>query len=448
MDITEQEILRRRDMRDILTFTIDPADAKDFDDALSFADPEDGTWQVGVHIADVSHYVRPGDPIDEEAYRKGTSVYLVDRVIPMLPEELCNDLCSLRPNEDKLCMSVVFTVTHDGRILKYKICRTVIHSDARLTYEQAQDILEHKAGNEEPSTGSPEGQLGRALRELNLLAKIFRQKRMADGAMDMEQDEVRFRLDEQGHPVEIYYKTATDATRMIEEWMLMANKTVATHLNSKPMVYRVHDLPDADKLKQLRKFERRMGDRVDHSVIDLLTIRAMAKAEYSTHNIGHYGLRFRYYTHFTSPIRRYPDLMVHRLVEKYVLTGKGESLPVEVLEEMCKHCSEREIDAQQQERDSIKQMQAIWISDHLGEEMEGRISSVTEYGLFVTLTASRCDGLVHISTIAPDDYVVYDEKNFRLIAERSGQTYTLGDEVRVRVTRVDIDKRQIDYRLV
>lgn len=450
MDMTEKEILRRRDMRDVLTFTIDPEDAKDFDDALSFYDPEDGTYQVGVHIADVSYYVKPGDPIDEEAYRKATSIYYVDHVDPMLPEELCNDRCSLRPGEDKLCMSVVFTLAHDARILKYKICRTVIHSDYRLTYEQVAPLL--LPPNGESTVALPPGRDGeglrKALKTLNLMAKIFRQKRMADGAMELEQDEVRFKLDERGMPTEIYFHKPTDANRLIEEWMLLANKTVATHLKNEHFVYRIHDIPDPDKMRHLGDFKRRMGKKVGQEVIDLLTIRAMAKAEYSTRNIGHYGLRFRYYTHFTSPIRRYPDLIVHRLVEKYVLNGKGESLPKEVLEKMCQHCSEMEVEAQQAERESIKTYQALWIKNHIGEIFDATISSVTEFGLFVQLTDSHCEGLVHISTIVRGDYMQYDEKNYRLIAAQSGQTYTLGDKVRVQVVRADIEKRQIDFVLV
>lgn len=450
MEIAQQEILRRRDMRDVLTFTIDPADAKDFDDAISFLDPEDGTYQIGVHIADVSHYVRPGDTIDIYAYERATSVYLVDRVEPMLPEELCNDICSLVPHEDRLCMSVVFTIGHDGKILKYKICRTVIHSDYRLTYEQAEEIVQ----SAECRVQSEE--LEKALKTLNLLAKMFRQKRMADGAIDLDQEEIRFRLDEQGEPVEIFFHKPTDANHLIEEFMLLANRTVATHLKNEHMVYRVHDIPDPDKMRTLHNFTRRMSLRVDHSVIDMLTVRAMAKAEYSTRNIGHYGLQFRYYTHFTSPIRRYPDLIVHRLCEKYVF-GKnthGAVLPFtpfvngEVLEEACKHCSEMELEAQQAERDSIREMQTRWMEKHVGEEFDASIVNVTDYGMFVRLVDSRCEGLVHISTICPGDYMEHDEKNYRLIAERSGRTFTLGDKVRVRCNQVDIPLRRIDFTLV
>lgn len=458
MKITEQEILRRRDMRDVLTFTIDPEDAKDFDDALSFYDPEDGTYQVGVHIADVSYYVKSGDPIDLDAYAKGTSTYLVDQVLPMLPEELCNDLCSLRENEEKLCMSVIFTLTHDARVIKYKVCRTVIRSDKRLTYEQVAPLLLPPSGECPDATGIPgvTPELVKALRELNVMAKILRQQRLANGALDLEQEEVRFRLDENKHPVEIYFKHMTDANHLIEEFMLLANRYVATHMKDHLMVYRVHDIPDEEKMRQLKNFKKRMGSRVQDSVIETLTVRAMAKAEYSTRNIGHYGLQFRYYTHFTSPIRRYPDLMVHRLVEKYIF-GKnthGAILPftptlqAAELEEACQHCSEMELAAQQAERDSIKEMQAIWMNDHIDEEFDAHICNVTDFGFFVQLDDSRCEGLVHVSTLPRGEYWMLDEKNYRLVGEQSNRTFTMGDAVRVRVTRADAEKRQIDFVLV
>lgn len=438
--IDPQEILRRRDMRDVLTFTIDPADAKDFDDALSFREQEDGTYQIGVHIADVTHYVKPGSDIDKEAYDKSTSVYLVDRVIPMLPEELCNDLCSLRPNEDKLCMSVVFTIGRDGKVLKYKICRTVICSNYRFTYEQAQDILMNKSDLSDET-------VKKALKTLNFLAQIYRHKRIADGALEIEQEEVRFRLDDKGFPTDIYFEKPTDSNHLIEEWMLLANRTVAAHMGERPFVYRIHDVPDAEKMRHLNSFKRKMGDRVQPEVIDLLTIRAMAKAVYSTQNIGHYGLQFTHYTHFTSPIRRYPDMMVHRLVEKYVLGGKQESLPKEALQEACDHCSEMEQLAQQAERESIKEFQAMWITAHIGEEFEGTIANVTDFGMFVRLNDSHCEGLIHIGQVVKDDFMLYDEKNYRLIAEQSGRTFVLGDPVKVRVIRADVEQNQIDFLL-
>lgn len=441
LPIDEQEILRRRDMREVFTFTIDPADAKDFDDALSYQVLSDDMVQVGVHIADVSHYVQPGDPVDEEAYKRGTSTYLVDRVLPMLPEELCNDLCSLRPHEDKLCMSVVFTMTQEAEVVKHKICRTVIRSDARLDYNEAQAMIER--GSEQKQSGLLE-----AIHGLDKLAKRLRAKRFEAGALVLEQDEMRFRLDEQGEPVEIYFERPNEAHHLIEEFMLLANRTVAEAVGKKPFVYRIHDKPDKEKLRELKAFQKRMGKRVPAQVIDMLTVRAMAKAKYSTQNIGHYGLAFKHYTHFTSPIRRYPDLMVHRLLEKYILKGKGDSLPRNVLEEMCIHCSEREIDAQQAERDSNKMYQAKWMKQHIGEEADGHISGVTDFGVFVQLDESRCEGLVRINRLVPGDYMVYDEKNYRLIAEESGKTFTLGDPMRVKIIRADAEKRQIDFKPV
>ena len=444
--IEQLEILRRRDMRDVFTFTIDPADAKDFDDAISFAvNEEDGTYQIGVHIADVSFFVKPGTKVDDEAYQRGTSVYLVDRVIPMLPEELCNDKCSLKPGEDKLCMSVIFTMDEDAKVLKHKICRTVIRSDARLNYDEAQAII---CANQTGETLTRENRVGgksyesamqvllnEALRTLNTLAQKLRAARIANGALTIEQDEVRFRLDEHHHPVEIYFEKPNEAHHLIEEFMLLANRTVAKEAGSgRPFVYRVHDLPDYDKLEEIKKFKKQNGRRVKgeslQRVIDMLTIRAQAKAVYSTYNIGHYGLAFTHYTHFTSPIRRYPDLMVHRLVEKYIITGKKESLNREELELMCEHCSACEQEAAQAERDSVKMFQAMWISDRLGDVLPGHITSIMDFGFFVQLDESRCEGLVHMETIEhPEEFV-------------------LGDPVMVQVVRVDLNKSQIDFEIV
>ena len=467
MSIIEQsEILRRRDMRDVFTFTIDPADAKDFDDALSFAvvNDEDQSpitnhqspiFQIGVHIADVSFYVRPNTKVDDDAYKRGTSVYLVDRVLPMLPEELCNDKCSLRPNEDKLCMSVVFTMDADARVLKYKICRTVIRSNARLNYDEAQAIIcENQTGERESrenrigGKSEPEPTLNEIIITLNALAAKLRAERIANGALTIEQEEMRFRLDEHGHPTEIYFEQSNEAHHLIEEFMLLANRTVAKAVGSgRPFVYRVHDLPNADKLDDLQAFKRKMGKRVSQQAIDMLTIRAQAKAVYSTYNIGHYGLAFTHYTHFTSPIRRYPDLMVHRLVEKYILTGKKETLTREELEEKCEHCSACEQEAAQAERDSIKLFQTMWMNDHIGEILPGHICGVTEFGLFVQLDESRCEGLVHISKIGePGEYWQYDEKNYRLVCENK-KSYTLGDAVTVKVVRADINRAQIDFEI-
>ena len=431
--IDPKEILRRRDMRDVFTFTIDPADAKDFDDALSFEPLADDTCQIGVHIADVSHYVKPGTTIDDEAYQRGTSTYLVDRVIPMLPEELCNDLCSLRPGEDKLCMSVIFTLDADARVLKYKICRTVIRSDIRLNYDEAQAIISFNAENKPRIT--------QAIQVLNGLAVKLRAARLAAGALSIEQDELHFTLDPSGHPTDIYFESPNEAHHLIEEFMLLANRTIATAVGSgRPFVYRVHDLPDGDKLAEVEAFKQKFKSSKSRTsryagkstegfrrAIEMLTIRAQAKAVYSTYNIGHYGLAFSHYTHFTSPIRRYPDLMVHRLVEKYILTGKKETMTREELELMCEHCSACEQTAAQAERDSIKMFQALWINDHIDEIFTGYITGVTDFGLFVQLDQSRCEGLIHISNIG-------DIKK-----------YTLGDSVTVKVIKADANRAQIDF---
>ena len=462
--IDDKEILRRRDMRETFTFTIDPADAKDFDDAISFEIikcPNDAindqmvNYQIGVHIADVSFYVRPGTKIDEDAYKRGTSVYLVDRVLPMLPEELCNDKCSLRPGEDKLCMSVIFTMDADARVLKYKICRTVIRSDARLNYDEAQEIIMANQTGETLSRENRNGgitgekaSLKQALATLNALAGKLRAERIANGALTIEQDEMRFRLDKNGFPEEIYFEQPNEAHHLIEEFMLLANRTVAKAVGSgRPFVYRVHDLPDGEKLENAKQFQKRFPQL--RNAYDLLTIRAQAKAVYSTYNIGHYGLAFTHYTHFTSPIRRYPDLMVHRLVDKYILTGKKETMTREQMEEMCEHCSACEQEAAQAERDSIKMFQAMWITSHVGEILPGHISGVTDFGLFVQLDESRCEGLVHITKIgAQGEYWQYDEKNYRLVCEHGKKAYTLGDPVVVQVVRADVNKGQIDFEFV
>jgi ribonuclease R len=412
-------------------------------------------YQIGVHIADVSFYVRPGTKIDEDAYKRGTSVYLVDRVLPMLPEELCNDKCSLRPGEDKLCMSVIFTMDADARVLKYKICRTVIRSDARLNYDEAQDVIMANQTGEtlsrENRNGGNTGEkasLKQALATLNTLAQKLRAERIANGALTIEQDEMRFRLDKNGFPTEIYFEQPNEAHHLIEEFMLLANRTVAKAVGSgRPFVYRVHDLPDGEKLENAKQFQKRFPQL--RNAYDLLTIRAQAKAVYSTYNIGHYGLAFTHYTHFTSPIRRYPDLMVHRLVDKYILTGKKETMTREQMEEMCEHCSACEQDAAQAERDSIKMFQAMWITSHVGEILPGHISGVTDFGLFVQLDESRCEGLVHITKIgAQGEYWQYDEKNYRLVCEHGKKAYTLGDPVRVEVARANLDKKQLDFALV
>lgn len=452
MNIPEQEILRRRDMRDVLTFTIDPASAKDYDDALSFRILDNGVMQIGVHIADVSYYVRPGSDIDINAYNAATSIYLVDRVIPMLPEELSNDLCSLRANEDKLCMSVVFDIDEDAKVLKYKICRTVICSDYRLSYEQAEQLLHSDAASE----SSPQHDLLSTLNRLNQLAKRLRQQRFAAGAMQIDQAETLFDLDEDGMPINIYFKQLGDANHLIEEFMLLANRTIATHLKDRLTVYRVHDKPDEEKIAQLNTFIKRMGDRVQPHVIDMLTIRATPCALYTTNNIGHYGLAFPYYTHFTSPIRRYPDLMIHRIVARYILgerhntavcplTSNDKSIDKELLEQACKHCSEQEQFAQQLERDSIKEYQTLWLQNHKDEVFDAHISGVTEYGLFVQLDQTHCEGLIHIGHIEKSGYMYLDEPNYRIVAQRTGNTYNLGDPIRVRVNRVDTERCLVDF---
>lgn len=479
--IPQNEILRRRDMRNILTCTIDPDEAKDFDDALSFQVLDTGNYQIGIHIADVTHYVQEQTLIDEEAYTRGTSIYLVDRVIPMLPERLSNELCSLRPNEDKLCMSVIVEMDPNAKVIRHKICRTVICSDYRLTYRQAQDILDNQV--QDSQLKNP--QLTIAINTLNQLAKQLRVNRFRLGAINFETPEVHFRLDENGEPVSIFFHKLFDSNHLIEEFMLLANRIVAAEIGrkkknadnqekeTKPFVYRVHDNPDPEKIGKLSTFIKRFGlhlklssnSKTTHkhlnnllddcqgkpcqTLVETLTIRSMAKAVYSTDNIGHYGLAFPYYTHFTSPIRRYPDMMVHRLISKYLLQSKALCRhDKEELEQACIHCSERELAAQMAERDSIKEMHARWISNHLGEEFDAIISGVTEFGLFVQLTDTLTEGLVPIRTIEKNDYMQFDEENFCLIAARTGKTYTLSDLVRVRVTKVDVERKLIDFVLV
>ena len=494
--ISQNEVMRRRDMRDVLTFTIDPDEAKDFDDALSFQILDTGNYQVGIHIADVTHYVQEQTALDDEAYQRGTSVYLVDRVIPMLPERLSNELCSLRPDEDKLCMSVIVEMDQQAKVIRHKICRTVIRSNYRLTYRQAQELLENSLQLTVDSLQLKvdSGQLREALQVLNGLAKQLRANRFRQGAINFETPEVHFRLDEHNEPVEIFFHNSLDTNHLIEEFMLLANRIVATAIGkvkgengkenaengeakksekAKPMVYRVHDNPDPEKIGKLSTFIKRFGlnlkvssnSKTTHkhinallddcqgmpcqTLVETLTIRSMAKAVYSTDNIGHYGLAFPYYTHFTSPIRRYPDMMVHRLVSRYLLQSKAKyRADKEELEQACVHCSECELAAQMAERDSIKEMHARWMSSHLGEEFDAIISGVTEFGLFVQLTDTMTEGLVPIRTIEPHDYMQFDEENYCLIAARSGKTYTLSDKVRVRVTKVDIERKLIDFVLV
>ena len=478
--IPQNELMRRRDMRDVLTFTIDPDEAKDFDDALSFQILDTGNYQIGIHIADVTHYVQEQTALDDEAYQRGTSIYLVDKVIPMLPERLSNELCSLRPNEDKLCMSVIVEMDQQAKVIRHKICRTVIRSNHRLTYRQAQELLENSLQLKVDS-----GQLREALQVLNGLAKQLRTNRFRQGAINFETPEVHFRLDENNEPVEIFFHKSLDTNHLIEEFMLLANRIVATAIGkrskeeiqkaqeAKPFVYRVHDNPDPEKIGKLSTFIKRFGlnlkvssnSKTTHkhinallddcqgmpcqTLVETLAIRSMAKAVYSTDNIGHYGLAFPYYTHFTSPIRRYPDMMVHRLVSRYLLQSKAKCrTDKDELEQACVHCSECELAAQMAERDSVKEMHARWISSHIGEEFDAIISGVTEFGLFIQLADTLTEGLVPIRTIEPHDYMQFDEDNYCLIAARSGNVYTLSDKVRVRVTKVDIERKLIDFVLV
>ncbi len=471
--ITQDEITKRRDMRDVLTFTIDPKDAKDFDDALSFEKLENGNFQIGVHIADVSHYVEEGSILDEEAFNRATSVYLVDRVVPMLPEVLSNFACSLRPHEEKYTFSAVFELNPKAEIVNQWFGRTVIYSDQRFSYEEAQHIIETKSGTI-PSTISLTGaeyqadeNIVEATLTLDKLAKILRQKRMQHGAISFDKVEVKFNLDENANPVGVYFKEAKDSNHLIEEFMLLANQKVAEFIGKqkKTFVYRIHDEPDEDKLFNLQGVISRFGyslnlkskkditrslnnlltevqGKKEQNLVDTLAIRSMSKAKYSTDNIGHYGLAFDYYSHFTSPIRRYPDVMVHRLLQ-YYLDG-GNSVSEEVYEEKCNHCSSMEMLAANAERDSIKYMQVKYMQDHKDEEFLGVISGVTEWGIYVEIVSNKCEGMVRIREIK-DDYYTFDEKQYALVGEVTKNVLQLGDEVWVKVKNADLVKKQLDF---
>ena len=463
--ISPEIIAQRKDFRGITTFTIDPKDAKDFDDALSIRKLDNGNWEVGVHIADVTHYVRPGTIIEKEAEQRATSIYLVDRTIPMLPERLCNEICSLRPNEEKLAYSCILELDENANVLKYDICHTVIKSDRRFTYEEAQQIIE---------TG--EGDYKDEILQLDKLAKCLRKARYDNGSIDFDRTEVRFEIDETGRPISVYFKRSQDANKLIEEFMLLANKKVAEFIGKptgkkkpKPFVYRIHDTPDQDKMGNLMEIARRFGyklrtngnasesnqslnkmlqnikNRPEENLLSTLAVRSMAKAVYTTLNIGHYGLAFDYYTHFTSPIRRYPDMMVHRLLDRYIAGGRAVNEAK--LEEECEHSSSMEQLAANAERASIKYKQVEYLGERLGNVYDGVISGVTEWGIYVELDENKCEGLVPIRDLA-DDYYEFDEKNYCLVGRSTHQRYQLGDKVTIQIARADLTKKQLDFVLV
>lgn len=467
-EITAEDIASRRDFRSILTFTIDPADAKDFDDALSFRILENGNYEVGVHIADVTHYVRPGSVVDEEARSRGTSVYLVDRTVPMLPEKLCNKLCSLRPNEEKLTFSAVFEITPLGRIAGQWFGKTVIYSDQRFSYEEAQAIIE--GGPEVVHEGVSE-EVKNAVLVLNRLAAKLRKKRFANGAISFERPEMKVEVDEKGRPVNVYQKVTKEANWLIEEFMLLANRCVAEFVAKakKTFVYRVHDEPNQEKVENLRNFIGNFGykmgptgngkeisrelntlfaaakDTPEFNAIELLSLRAMAKARYDTENLGHYGLAFKYYTHFTSPIRRYPDMMVHRLLERY-LSG-GDSAKKDTYDKMCKYATEREIVAAEAERASIKYKLIEFMEDKVGYTFGGHISGLTEWGMYVEIEPTMIEGMVALRDIR-SDFFEFDADRYRLVGKRSKVVYNLGDPVRIRVKKTNLEQKLLDYELI
>ncbi|GEM68510.1 ribonuclease R [Sphingobacterium mizutaii NBRC 14946 = DSM 11724] len=462
--ISAEEIAKRHDFRSTTTFTIDPADAKDFDDAISFKKLENGNYEVGIHIADVSHYVTPDSTLDKEAFERGTSVYLVDRVIPMLPERLSNNLCSLRPNEDKLCFSAVFELDEKANVMDQWFGRTVIHSDRRFSYEEAQEIIEGK-----------EDELSEAILKLNELAFILRDRKFKAGAISFESEEVKFNLDENGKPLGVYTKVRKEAHKLIEDFMLLANRKVAEFIgrmgkgkNKLPFVYRFHDVPNPETLTSFSLFASRFGHRLsiktdketakslnalmtkiegskEQNLLTSLAIRSMAKAIYTTKKTSHYGLAFDYYTHFTSPIRRYPDVMVHRLLQFYLDGGKNVN--AEHYEKMSEHSSQMEKKAAEAERASIKYKQAEFLQDQIGVEYTGIVSGVTEWGMYVEIEENKCEGMVRLRDIT-DDFYTLDEKNFAIIGQRKKKVYQLGDEVQIKVKKVDLEKRQIDFTLL
>ena len=465
--ITCKDYAERRDFRQTVTFTVDPADAKDFDDALSVRRVRDGVWEIGVHIADVTHYVRPQSTIDDEAVERGTSVYLVDRTVPMLPERLSNELCSLRPHETSLCFSAVFTLNENLDILEEWFGRTVIYSDRRFTYAEAQEVIE---------TGR--GDYAEEILTLNRLAQALRRQRFKNGAISFDREEVKFKLDETGKPLGVYFKEQKESNQMIEEFMLLANRRVAEFCGKRktdkgrtverPMVYRVHDSPSEEKLDRFRQFILRFGHifkatkgravakelnklfaqikgTTEENAVSTMAVRSMAKAYYTTDNIGHYGLAFPYYTHFTSPIRRYPDMMVHRLLARYLADGKAADKAM--LEDLCFRASEREVIAAEAERASIKYKMVEFMKEHIGEEFEGHISGLTEWGIYVELDETHIEGMSFLRDI-DGDFFQFDEANYQIIGRSTGRRMTLGDAVRIRVKRADLQKRQLDFEVL